>query len=122
MTAKDDEDYVWLRSLLLLGGRMAIGYVVADQICQHTLGSSLSSMMPQLDDGGETATVVALYAADMGIRQAFHAVKKKLGVFNKPTRDLPAEATARLDGGVWLVSGFNTGEIVAMTQAEFAKF
>ncbi len=120
-----DDDHLWVRDLLLMGGRMAIGYVVADQICQHTLGSSLSAMMPNLDDRGATATVVALYAADMGIRQALHAVKEKLGIFDKPKRDLPTEATARLEGGldgVWLVSGFDSGEVLTMTQAEFGKF
>ena len=121
----DDDDYLWVRDLLLMGGRMTIGYVIADQICQHSLGSSLSAIMPNIDDGGATATVVALYTADMGIRQAIHAVKEKLSIFDKPKRGLPNEATARLEGGldgVWLVSGFESGEIVTMTQAEFGKF
>jgi hypothetical protein len=124
LNAEQDEAYTWgkiLRELTLSGGRMAIGYVVADQLCRYTLGSPLMSLMPQLGDGGGMATFVALYAADRGIRQGIHAVSEKLGL-KRPKRDLPAEATARLNGGVWLVSGFESGEIVAMGVDEFKKF
>lgn len=115
--------------LAKVGGCMAITYAVADQVCQHTLGTTLTSMMPNLGgDGGATATTLAVMVGTMAaaatsrsIHRASRSIGRLIGGANQ-ARELPNEATARLDNGIWLVSGFRADEVIAMDQKEFAKF
>ncbi len=116
-------------ALAKAGGCMAITYAVADQVCQRALGTSLTSIMPQIDgDGGATATTLAVmvgtYAAAATSRSIHRASRAVSNLIGGPRQDrqLPNEATARLDNGIWLVSGFRADEVVAMDQRGFAKF
>lgn len=118
--AEDDKNAEkWAENIVFLGGlagRCAIEFTVADQILKHTMGVGLSDIMPGQGYGVFFATLVTDYA----LRKAYHGIKNAIS--GPRGREVPEAAQAEQKGGVWLVSGFPSGEVVAMDAKEFRKF